>query len=483
MTQVICRVVLALCAVSLSACSGGRSAKPTGPATAVGGFSATRWVPGNVSYLLTARTNREAQQSVRDLIETFGPFINLGIDEVSREITRVLLVDTLSPEAVSGIGIDLEGGFAVFSEGYNPTVVTKLASAQAFRAFIERQQDLKLQSVVDGGVEVFTAPLAGKVRVSWAIADDWLWVHLLLPDFADDSATWFAASRKPSAPTWSAELAAANAPVAGFVDTARILGEAAGRMNETDKACLQSLPFGRTSIALGGDATQANARVAIELGAASADLAAALDGIPDGFAAATAQVPIAIQMNVNLQRLRAKYETCLRLTGLVDELEEFGVGSGRGYLRSFDPDNKTGSGAVSLDLTHARFIEAQVSRIPMRSAFERSRTIAGMPGKALSIPTFPTIEYIVQPNLALAGIGDGQLATMIGKGGRVPGPVLEVAVQPQGLSVESWSELFALLDIDNAKRVAERLQRWRQARVNLTIEGSRLVLAATGTRR
>jgi hypothetical protein len=478
------RVILVLCAASLFACSGGGGKSVTTPANAaVNGYSATRWVPGNVTYLLTSRTNREAQQAVRDLIETFGPLVQLDIDEVSREITRLLLVDTLSPEAVAGIGIDLEGGFALFSEGYNPTVVTKLASPPAFRAFIERQQNLKLQSVVEGGIEVFTAPLSGKVRVSWAIADDWLWVHLLLPDVPDDSATWLAASRKPSAPTWAAELSAANAPVAGFIDTARLLTEAASRATGGVQACLQSLPFGRTSLALAGDAKQANARVAIELGTAAPAFAKLVDGIPDGFAAATAQVPLAIQMNANLQRVAAAYGACFQLTGLADELAEFGVSSGRGYLRTFDPDNKSGSGALSLDLTHAKFVNDQIGRIPMRSAFERSRTIAGLPGKALSIPTFPTIEYIIQPTVAYAGIGDGQLSTMIGKGGRVPGPVLEVAVQPQGLSTESWSELFELLEIDNAKRVAERLQRWRQARVNLTIEGSRLVLAATGTRR
>jgi hypothetical protein len=480
----ICRAILTLCAVSLFACGGGGNKSGTGPATAaVGGYSATRWVPGNVTFLLTSRTNREAQQGVRDLIETFGPLVDVGIEEISREITRLLLVDTLSPEAVAGIGVDLEGGFAMFSEGYNPTVVTKLASPAAFRAFIERQQDLKMQSVVEGGIEVFSAPLTGKVRVSWAIADDWLWIHLLLPDVPDDSATWFAASRKPSAPTWTAELQAANAPVAGFIDAARLLTEAAGHSTGSLKACLQSLSIGRTTFALGGDPKQVNARIAIDVGAAAPELAKLVDPIPDGFATATAQVPLAVQMNVKLSGLRAKYNACFQVLEIGDELAELGIDSGRGYLRTFDPDDKSGSGAVSLDLTHPKFLQDQISRIPMRSAFERSRTIAGMPGKALSIPTFPTVEYILTPSLALAGIGDGQLSTMIGKGGRVPGPVLDIAVQPQGLSTESWSELFELLDIDNAKRVAERLQRWRQLRVNLTIEGSRLVLVATGTRR
>jgi hypothetical protein len=72
---------------------------------------------------------------------------------------------------------------------------------------------------------------------------------------------------------------------------------------------------------------------------------------------------------------------------------------------------------------------------------------------------------------------------MIGKGGTTPGPLFEVALQPMGMSASAWAELLGLLEIDNATRVAERLQRWRDARVNLTIEQQYLVLSATGTRR
>lgn len=472
--------ILALCV----ACSGG-STKPKAPEGAAGGYTATRWVPGNASFVLTARTVREAQQGVRNLVETVLPLTGLSVDELSRELGETLQVDPLSPDGLANIGIDLEGGVAVFSDNFNPTIVARLSSAPAFRAFIERQPNLKMQSVVDGGVEVFTANLRHDARISWAIADDWLWVHVKLPDALDDSATWFAASRKPSAPTWTAELSAST-PVAGFLDLAKYVGDFTARHTESPRGrllltCLKSLPVGRVSLALAGDAKQANARIAMEIGPRINDIVAAK--IPAGFAAAAAQAPLAVQLNVGARFVRDHHPACFEYLRIGEVTGELGIDAGRGYLRTFDPDNKDGSGAVALDLAHPRYIEAQLGKIPLRSAFERSRTFEGMKGKALSIPTFPTIEYVLQPTAAFAGIGEGQLSTMIGNGAPVAGPLFDITAQPPGLSIESWTALLELLDIDDAKPIATRLQNWRQLRVNLTIEGTRLVLAATGTRR
>jgi hypothetical protein len=331
---------------------------------------------------------------------------------------------------------------------------------------------------------VFTAPLPGRVRISWAVAEDWLWVHFLLPDMPDDSATWFTSSRKPTAPTWAAELAAVKAPVAGFVDVARFVGDIGRRVPEVG-ACFQALEvgaLGKLVIALAGDPKQASARVTLDVGALAPRIATSVLPIPEGFAAATAQVPIAGQMNVDLAAASTKLAPCVQLMRIdLRDLEQLGIRAGRGYLRSFDADAREGTGAVSLDLTHKTYFAAQLDRIP--GFLHRKRTFGAYAGKSVSIPMFLTVDYVLQDHLALAGVGDGQLLTLIGKGGSVPGPLFELAVQPHALSVTSWTELFQLLEIDDARRVAERLQSWRQARVNLTIEGSRLVLAATGTRR
>jgi hypothetical protein len=238
------------------------------------------------------------------------------------------------------------------------------------------------------------------------------------------------------------------------------------------------------TLALGADPKQANARIALDVGPLAATFASMTLPIPEGWATATAQVPLAAQWNLDLAAARKQLEPCLRLFDVdLRKLDELGLRAGRAFLRTFEPDDRKGSGAVSLDLTHKDFFASMLDDIPLRSTFERKRTFGPYAGKSLSVPMFPSIEYVLTDQLALAGVGEGQLLMMIGKGGTTPGPVFEVAVQPLGLSIESWTELFKLVDIDNAKRVAERLQRWRDARVNLTIDGTRLVLAAHGTRR
>lgn len=484
------RLILGLCIAAAVACGGKGGAGGATPApAAVAGYSAARWIPGKATYAITARTVREAQQGVRDLIETFGVLAGVTVGEVSRELRDVLLVDPLAADAVSQIGIDLEGGFALFSDAYNPTLVARLGSEPAFRAFLERQRDLRLQSVVVEGVEVFTAPVPGGLRISWAIADGWLWVHFALPGLPDDSATWFAASRHPGAPTWAAEITAATGgaepPVVGFVDVARLVADVQARVPALAGcfAQLQLGAIGKLGLALAGDPQRANARLALDVGALAPAIASAALGIPEGWSTATAQVPLAVQWNVDLAAARTRLAPCLEVVDAdLRVLDELGVRAARGFIRSFDPDSREGSGAVALDLVHKDFFAAKLDDIPLRSTMERKRTFGPYAGKSLAIPMFLTVDYVLTDQLALAGVGDGQLLTLIGKGGTVGGPLAEVAVQPQGLSVESWTELLRLLDVGDARRVAERLQRWRDARVKLTLDGSRLVLAASGTR-
>ena len=489
--SMIMRLILGLCAAALLACGGGKPHKtPTSDTSAVRAYSATRWIPGGASYAVTALTVRDAQRGVRDLIETFGVLAGVTVEEVSAELTQMLLVDPLSPESMTSIGVDLEGGFALFSESYNPTMVARLASPPAFRAFIEKQTNLKLQSVVVDGVEVFTAPLPGKARISWAVADDWLWVHFTLPDVPDDSSTWFTSSRKPGELKWGVDLAVAKGAgqpsVIGFLDVPKFLADAQARVPELAR-CASSLPvgsIGKLSLSLDGTPERASARIMLDVGSLAPAIASTSLPIPDGFAAATAQVPIAAQMNIDLAVARAKADPCLQLFKVnLRELDELGIRAGRGYIRTFDPDDREGTGAVSLDLTHKRYFEQQLDRVPIRSTLEKKRTFGPYAGKSLSIPMFLSVDYVLTDKLALAGVGDGQLSTMIGKGGTTPGPLFEVALQPMGMSVDAWAELLGLLEIDNAKRVAGQLQRWRDVRVNMSIDQKYLVLGANGTRR
>ena len=484
------RLILGLCAVALVACGGSRrSPKPAQAPPAFAAYTATRWIPGNASYAIAARTVRDIQQNTRDLIETVGIAGGVTTADISRELSQLLRVDALSADAVAQIGVDLDGGVAVFSEHVNPTLVVRLASAAQFEAFVERQQ-LRIQSVVDLGVEVFTAPLDDDVRISWAIADDWLWVHLALPGVPDDSATWFRASREAGAPTWAADFTYAKGSgepaVVGFADVARFLAEASAEVPALARCAgvLGTAKLGRLAITLGGDRTQASARLALDVGTAADGIAAAALPVPEGWQTVTAQVPLAAEWNIDLAAARAAADPCLRVLGVdARDFDELGVRAARGFIRTFDPDEREGTGAVALDLSHKRFFAAQLDQIPLRSTLERKRTFGPYAGKSIAIPMFLTIDYVLADQLALAAVGDGLLVQLVGRGGTTPGPLAAITVQPAGLAVESWAELLALVDVPRARDVAQRLQSWRDVRVNLTIEGSRLVLTAAGVRR
>ena len=483
------RLILGLCAAAICACGGSQPTNRAQPAPAVfGAYTATRWIPANASYALTGRTVRDVQQNARDLIDTIGVVGGVTTADISRELSRLLRVDPLSADAVAQIGVDLDGGFALFSESINPTLVVRLASAPQFEAFVERQQ-LRVQSVVDVGVEVFTAALDDNVRISWAIADGWLWLHLALPGVPDDSATWFRSSREPGAPAWVAELVYAKGtgepPVVGFADVARFLAAASAEAPALGRcaSALGAASIGRLAITLGGDRKQAGARFALDVGAAADGIAAAALPVPEGWQTVTAQVPLAVQWNLDLAAARAKADPCLRILGVdAREFDELGVRAGRGFIRTFDPDEREGTGAVALDLSHKSFFAGQLDQIPLRSTLERKRTFGPYAGKSISIPMFLTIDYVLTDQLALAAVGDGLLVQLVARGGTTPGPLAGVAVQPAGLSVEAWAELLALADVPRARTVAQQLQSWRDVRVNLTIEGSRLVLTAAGVR-
>ncbi len=488
------RWILGLCAIAWVACGGGN--KPGGghgPTVAIGGYRALRWVPPQATYAVTSHTVREAQQGMRDLIETFGIAADVTVADVSRALAGVLLVDPLSTDGLAQLGVDLDGGFALYSDAFDPTVVVHLAAPSAFHDFIARQTKLRTQNVVVDGVEVFTAKVDDDLRISWAVADDWLWVHFaMVAD--DDRTTWFSASRHPSgSAAWDATLAWAKGggepPVVGFADVAHFALLAAAKEPAFDQ-CLRSLELGsrglgQLAVSIAGDPKQASVKIALDIGpVASAGIARALMQPPEGWYTATAQVPIAAQWNLDLAAIKARVEPCARTIGFdLHELDELGMRTARAFVRSFDPDNREGTGAIALDLAHKDFFAAKLDDIPLRGTLERKRTFGPYAGKSLAIPMFVTVDYVLTDQLALAGVGDGLLAVLVGKGGTIKAPIAEVAVQPLGLSRESWIELLRLADLSNPKRITEGLLRWRQARVNLTMDGTRLVLAASGTRR
>ena len=485
---------IALLAVIAVGCGGGHRASHTSLPAVAKEFPATRWVPAKATYVLSSPTVKQAQRSMRDVIDSLGILAGVDVDQASRAFQQVLAVDALSPDPVAGMGIDLEGGIAMFSEAVSPTVVVHLSAPDQTQAFFDRlrERGLVTRSVIVDGSEIFSAALPGSnMKVSWAVAADWLWVHVSLPFAHEDPTAWFAASHTPGAAGWTtdwqwAEQAAgqARSAVVGFVDAHDLIGTLAGRVPEA-VACARLLePIGRVGLAIDGDGQGASGRLTVDLGPAAQRLAAAVLPVPEGWAEAVAHAPLAVQMNLDLVAVRTYLAPCTRVLGdPFRELDRYGVRAGRMVLLGLDPDGKTGSGAAVADLATKRWFADKLDDIPLRSHLESDRTFGALRGHSLSVPFGPTVDYVLTDLVAMAAVGDGLLARLVGKGGAVPGPVAAVDVQPGGLSEEAWLTVLDVLDVGRSKRFVERLMRWRQGHISIAVSGTTLVLAATGRRR
>jgi len=474
-------------------CGSARAPAHAAPPAALAAFPATRWVPANPTYLVASPTVKEAQRSLRDVVDSLGMLGGIEIAEVSRELTQLLAVDPLSTEALAAMGVDVDGGLAMFSEDVSPTFVVRLSAPEQIQAFFDRQRErgMVTQSVIVDGVEVFTAQLLANVRVSWAIADDWLWVHFALPIGRDGGTTWFVNSRRPQGAGWAADwqwaqgAAKSTVPaLTGFVDTHDVIASLSSKIPEAVACARLVEPVGRVAISIEGDESRVSGRVAFDLGPAAASVTASLLPVPEGFAAAAVQAPLAAQWNLDLLVVRAWLQPCLHA---IDEdlgrLDRFGVRSGRAVLQAFDPDDKSGAGAVALDLAHQKYFASQLDELPMRSTLERRRTFGPHAGHSISIPFVATLDYVLTDKLAMAAVGDGLLAKVVGSGKTVPGPVASIDILPPAMSAEAWRTLLGAIDRRDADVFVERLLRWREGHIAVTIEGTSLLVAATGVRR
>jgi hypothetical protein len=484
--------VLAAVAALCVGCKGPSAAHPAPPAAAAR-YAATRWLPAQPSYALAAPTVRDAQRTLHEVIEVFGMPLGLEVHDVGKELAEVLAVDPLDADAVAGIGVDLDGGFALFSEEVTPTFVVHLSAPAQMQAFIDqqRQRGLVTQSVVVDGAEVFSAAIGGGASLSWAIADDWLWLHLTPPFARAEGTAWFEHSHHPAAPAWAgtwqwAEGAAklAQPSVVGYVDAARMLATLVAHAPDAARCASLVAPVQRVALAAETDGHAAQLRVALDVGASARSLAAAQLPVPEGFTAVAAGAPLAVQWNLDLGAVADWLAPCVAsFGGRFDLVDRYGVRAGRAALLQLDADAKKAAGVVALDLAHAKFLRGHLDDIPLRSTLERSRTYGPYAGHALSIPFVASVDYVLTDKLALAGMGDGLLAKLVGSGATVPGPLAAVDVIPGALSAESWRTVLEAIGLHRTSRIVDRMMAWKDGHLRLEVEGGALVFTAAGTRR
>nr|HEX4317652.1 hypothetical protein [Kofleriaceae bacterium] len=500
------RLILPVIAVTLAACGG---ATPGGhaaiPATGAAGYPATRWVPASPTYLLAAPTVGDAQRGFRDLLDGIGTVFGGGHADIGHKLESVLGVDPLRDEATANIGVDQASGIAIFSEGLNPTIAVHLAQPELLQQFFDaqRQRGMSTQSIVVDGAEVVTARISSDLHVSWAIVDGWWLVHFQIAELGDDGVAWLAharAGRGDWAAAWDAaqQLAAAHGvtpEIAGFGNLAAMVKTVTDRVPAA-LACAQLVsPVQRVSFAIDGDGHHAGGHVALELGPAAQGVRAAVLAPPAGWTAATANAPLAVQWNLDVAAVTRWLAPCARAIGAGTDLAALsspGVRAARGVVKAFDPaDTEHDAGAVVLDVSDTRMVTEMLDRVPLRKQLEGDRTFGPYAGHSLGIPTFGRIDYVLTDKLAMVAMGDGLLAQIAtgataGAGAAHEPPLIAVDVAPPALPEDAWVSLMDLVvgDVLGAHRaIAGEMMHWRDGHVALTLDGSALVISASGNRR
>jgi hypothetical protein len=483
------RVALAI-VVALAACGGPQK----GGGAAAGGpeaFAGARWVPAKPTYVMAAPTFQSAQLAMHDAADIFGMAVGGEVEEIGGMMQMLIGVNLLDPNAMAQIGVDMNGAFVAFSEDVDPTLVMHLSDPSAMTAYLDRQRErgMKLTSMVVDNVEVFTARIGGEVQISWAIDKDWLWVH-----FADINAelgTWFEHSHKAGAPSWGqawdwAKAQAKGQGLTGFANMRDVMAAMTKRVPEAAACAKQFDSVARVGVAIAADGKVLDSRISFDIGSSTQNVGGALLAPPPGFAAASQGVPVSAQWNLDALFMQQWLAPCFQRESqdIANLIDQFGVRTARGLVQQFDPDDKSGVGAVSLDLTHKRFIAEQLDQVPMRSRLEKNATYGQYKGKHLSVPFVATVDYVLEDKLFIGAMGDGLLAKLgTGAQATVAPPIASVDVLPAGLKPDVWQWLFEQIDAPNPKRLAQRLQNWQSLHIGARLDGTSLLIEAAGTRR
>lgn len=483
-------------------------------------IAAARWVPAKPTYLLASKTLGEAQRSLREAIDLLGTAGGFDLRDAARVMSSLVGVDALEAERLTEIGVDLRASWALFSEDLSPTLVVHLAAPDQMAAFLDgqRKRGLITQSVIVDGTELCSATLVSGVKISWAIAGDWMWIHLALPFARDSGTSWFTASHAPHEAAWAdswawaQRAAGAAADLVGFFDLHGAIAEAVARAPDAVACARLFERVGRAAVSLDGDGHQVTARIAVAVGS-SAGIRGMVLPPPSGWAATAAQAALAVQWNLDLGAAQSALAPCLAAAGLqrpasdarrardeprasggdplVSLLGDVGVRAARAVLLAFDPAAMSGSGAIALDVTDSTFIARSLDRIPLRRAIERARTFGAYKGHAIAIPFSVTIEYVLEPTFAMVGLGEGVLARLAAPGPASSSTIFALDVAPPAMSSEAWASVIHIVAEQRlsgapgpaTRRVVERLMQWRDGHLAVTAEAGDLVLTLSGTRR
>ncbi len=460
-----------------------------------------RWAPADASWVVAAAPVADAAAALREASELAAAARGESAADLDRAARAAFGISPTAPDDLAGAGIQQDGSAAVFGQAGFPTAILPVADGDKLRRMLEdlrRQNDAEVSEHRGHQVYSWTQ---GDVAASWVVLDGWLvlraapasaglaWLDQILA--APSGGSLGADADLAAAARRAGDALGGPAGVIALVRFDRLAREA-----EDWKGAPPALPACARSAAaaaprlVGGaritqDGIQSWAALDLTAGAAAALKDHAGPPAPGGYYRYREKAPLAVALAVQLpwlEKVRAAAGCPLIDEPIRDPVRAMtGMAGPRAIYAAatrIDLDDLDGGGAVHMVLTDPDLVKAQLEQIPMRSMFERTRTIAGREVKALNLPGAPTILYRQEGRRFTAALGDKAMAAVLGPG--APPAALEIAaahLEPP--RIRNLEALIAIrLPRKIAHAVAEWLHRYRAADAVLQLEGDSLEFRA-----
>ena len=467
----------------------------------VAAYPALRWVPPDAAFVITSPRVESAAAVVRNLAAIYGILNDHDLSEIEQLYQEGLGVDPMSADSLHDIGVDPDGGVAIWSYAGSPTIAIALSDPQRTAAFIDQiRGDKVVEASREQGADVYSYALTRELRLHWVIADGWLFVHEEHAAEHEPELAWYRAARAAAgAYAAGADFAAAQAagrrlrradkpgavpPVLAAINLATMIPRLRPYI-EWPVACVDMLaPVRRIGIAAAIDGADETGAITVEL--AGADPSAAALAPPPGWAAAREGAPVQAELTVDLDRLAAWIEPCSK--GMAREVAWVGVRGGAAFVDELDPDAMTGRGALWFVAHDTRLFDDVLDRIPGISLVSHSRTVAGVGVTDVSPPMLPSFSFARTPTSVTVAVGEHLIDAIVARSA-APARATRLAhleLHPYALPDAAWQKIFAavpiLVSADDAFRAAtlRRLRRWDVASVDLDAGPGVLVLTAHG---
>jgi hypothetical protein len=463
----------------------------------VGAYPALRWVPADATYVAVGIRVDSAIAGARDLLEAGGIIGGFDVSQVSAEIASQFGFDPLSVDDLTDAGLDMGAGGVLYGQGFSPTFVFKLSDPAAMQGRIDAQRARVSNTIgvaVSDGVEVFTDLGDRDLHTHWAIDGNWMWVHFEIVEEHERELAWFEASRAAGGAiakdpdfAWARAQAERLQPGTPFFALVRPRTMAArlAQMARNDEAtaCMALVTAPRAALMISAASGVSEGHLVVDTGGAGSSIADAAMKVPSGWASAREGAAVSAEWNVDIRKAAGYFRPCddepARMVDMV------GLRAVRGFLTRLDVDTLDGQGAIAAEITHRTYIDRMID-FTGRSMFEKKKKFGPLDGVRLEAPMFPPVDYVLTNDRALAALGDGVLAKVVGDGGSAPGVLAAIDVRPPALDDKTWDvilERFAGISREGYRaETIRRLKRWKRGTIELVLDGDLLHLHARGER-